>query len=79
MVYLMISGMMMAKLSPEKEISLTDALDLIGLAFGNLEDTLYSGLPDGKDSDWCYDEQLVFDIAKAVQAWNSRIKGNDET
>lgn len=71
--------MMTSKHFPEKEISLIDALGLIGLAFGNLEDTLYSGLPNGKDSDWCYDEQLVFDIAKTVQSWNKRVKETNET
>lgn len=53
-------------------MTLDEALRLIGDAFGNFDRTLSDGLPDGDDSDWGYDEQLVKEIAEAVVRWNAR-------
>lgn len=68
-----IGGKVYQPISDRIIMTLDEALELIGWAFGNLEETLYHGLPDGADAERDeYDEELVFDIAKAVAAWNKR-------
>lgn len=54
-------------------MTLSKALRLIGDAFGDLDSVLRDGLPEGRDSDWGYDEQLVIDIGEAVVRWKSRL------
>lgn len=56
-----------------KTAPIQKALDVIGFALAETETELCDGLPDGSESHWGYDEQLVRDIALAVHRWNQRV------
>jgi len=53
-------------------LPLEEDLEVIGNTFGDLEETLRDGLPDGPDPDFEYDEQLVQEIADACRRWQER-------
>lgn len=65
-----------AHLSKRTKMTQEQALDVIGEALGSkVEDILWDGLPDGADSEWGYDEQLVLDIGVACVEWIARKEG----
>lgn len=50
-----------------------EALEIIsGSMYASYEE-LRDGLPNGPDDEWCYDEQLVIEVAEAVLRWQSRL------
>ncbi len=58
--------------------TLTKDLDVIGNTFGNIEETIYQGLPGGPNEEWGYDAELVHDIAEACRRWKQRIENDNE-
>lgn len=58
----------------EFDEELEEALSEIGDAFGNFDETIVQGLPDGCNSEWGYDRQLVLDLAEAVKKWKERVE-----
>lgn len=64
-------------MTPHQRACLEQSLAECGDAFGNFDETLAEGLPDGSSPEWGYDLQLVFDIAEAVRRWKTRVGGWD--
>lgn len=65
-----------ASLNPRTKMTKEQALDVIGEALGGkVEEVLWDGLPDGADSEWGYDEQLVLDLGTACVEWIARKEG----
>jgi hypothetical protein len=55
-------------------MDLKESLNIIGEKLGpSVEEILYDGLPEGSESQWQYDEELINDIAEAVNNWVSRL------
>ena len=60
-------------------MSLEKSLDTIGKTLGpTVEEILNDGLPEGSNPEWKYDEELINDIAAAIEKWVSRLDDLEE-